>query len=160
MQIRRFEPGDKDALTALALRAFAPVYTGICSALPPYAVRAFYPQGWEAHERAQMAALCDDEATDLWMAVVNGAVAGYAGLRRHAEDRMGEVYVIGVDPDRQRQGIARALVDHALACFAEEGLAMAMIETGADPGHAPARKAYEAMGFDTWPAVRYLKALG
>jgi hypothetical protein len=36
---------------------------------------------------------------------------------------------------------------------------MVMVETGDDPGHMPARRAYEAVGFERWPVARYFKDL-
>jgi hypothetical protein len=35
----------------------------------------------------------------------------------------------------------------------------AMVETGGDPGHAPARRTYEAAGFHPFPVVKYFKKL-
>lgn len=43
--------------------------------------------------------------------------------------------------------------------FKKAGKAIAMVETGADPGHAPARRAYEAAGFRLLPVARYFKSL-
>jgi RimJ/RimL family protein N-acetyltransferase len=34
-----------------------------------------------------------------------------------------------------------------------------MVETGADPGHAPARAAYEKAGFELMPLARFFKKL-
>lgn len=36
---------------------------------------------------------------------------------------------------------------------------VAMIETGGDHGHAPARHVYEKAGFTPLPAVRFFKSL-
>jgi hypothetical protein len=33
----------------------------------------------------------------------------------------------------------------------------ATVGTGGDPGHAPARRTYEAAGFTPWPHVTYVK---
>jgi hypothetical protein len=38
-------------------------------------------------------------------------------------------------------------------------MAMVMVETGGDPGHAAARASYEAAGFERWPVARYFKSL-
>ena len=48
--------------------------------------------------------------------------------------------------------------------FAEDhirqaGMKMIMVETIGDRGHEPARKAYEAFGFEPWPVARYFKEL-
>ena len=36
---------------------------------------------------------------------------------------------------------------------------MALVGTGGDPGHAPARRAYEQAGFTALPIVNYVKKL-
>jgi hypothetical protein len=36
---------------------------------------------------------------------------------------------------------------------------IAAVGTGGDPGHAPARATYEALGFTLLPSARYLKLL-
>jgi hypothetical protein len=38
-------------------------------------------------------------------------------------------------------------------------MSIAMVETGGDPGHAPARAAYTATGFRLVPVARYFKDL-
>jgi hypothetical protein len=38
-------------------------------------------------------------------------------------------------------------------------MTVAMVETGGDPGHAPARDLYEQIGFTLLPIARYFKAL-
>lgn len=73
---------------------------------------------------------------------------------------MGEVDVPAVDPRYQRHGVGRALLEHSFARSRHAGMAMVMVETGDDGGHAPARLAYEAMGFECWPVARYFKDLG
>jgi hypothetical protein len=41
----------------------------------------------------------------------------------------------------------------------EAGMEVAMVETGGDWGHAPARAAYEKAGFRVLPLARYFKKL-
>lgn len=41
----------------------------------------------------------------------------------------------------------------------EAGMEVAMVETGADAGHEPARRTYEKAGFHPWPAVKFFKYL-
>lgn len=48
---------------------------------------------------------------------------------------------------------------HALEWFEGAGMSIAMVETGGDPGHAPARQAYEASGFRLVSVARYFKTL-
>ena len=67
--------------------------------------------------------------------------------------------MVAVDPDRQKRGVALALTNFALDEMKRRGMTMAMVETGADPGHAPARRTYEKAGFSPWPAVKFFKKL-
>lgn len=72
---------------------------------------------------------------------------------------MGEIHLIGVEPAAQRCGVARELCAVAMQWMRDAGMRAAMVETGGDPGHAPARAAYERMGFEALPVVRYFKPI-
>jgi ribosomal protein S18 acetylase RimI-like enzyme len=95
----------------------------------------------------------------VWVAVEGEQTAGFVAVRLLAADRIGEIYMIAVDPDFQRRGIATALTQHALDWFRTAGMTVAMVETGGDPGHAPARRAYESAGFRALPTVKYFRKL-
>ena len=97
--------------------------------------------------------------TSVWIARSEEKTVGYIGIRIHPEDMMGEIYIIAVDPDHQGRGAASMLMRFAFDEIKRAGMKMVMVETGGDPGHAPARRAYEAIGFERWPVARYFKQL-
>jgi GNAT superfamily N-acetyltransferase len=72
---------------------------------------------------------------------------------------LGEIYMIAVDPIHQRRGIGTGLAQCALDWMKGAGITAAMVETGGDPGHAPARRRYERIGFRELPIARYFKKL-
>jgi ribosomal protein S18 acetylase RimI-like enzyme len=72
---------------------------------------------------------------------------------------MGWIDIIGVDPDHQRQGIGSRLTELAIDHLRSRGMDIAVVETGGDPGHAPARAAYEAAGFTLLPVARFFRLL-
>jgi GNAT superfamily N-acetyltransferase len=74
-------------------------------------------------------------------------------------ERMGWINIIGVDPDHQRQGIGSRLTELAIDHLRSRGMDIAVVETGGDPGHAPARAAYEAAGFTLLPVARFFRLL-
>jgi ribosomal protein S18 acetylase RimI-like enzyme len=121
--------------------------------------RAFYRGDWKAAQAASVEAACSDADAHVWVATEASQTAGFVALKLHADDQMGEIYMIAVDPDFQRRGIASRLIDHSVRWFREAGMAIAMVETGGDPGHAPARQAYESSGFQNLPVARYFKTL-
>jgi ribosomal protein S18 acetylase RimI-like enzyme len=125
--------------------------------MDPEVYREHYPD-WRVTQSEAVEAACAE--TSVWVAVEDGAIAGFTALKLHEDDRMGEIYMIAVDPDFQRRGIARALTEHAMAQFLEAGMTTAMVETGRDPGHEPARRTYEAAGFRAFPSVRYFRKVG
>ena len=154
-----YTPDQRDAVVALALRAWAPVFPRTAAERPRFVYDAFYPDGWEARQAQDIGAMLEDGETTCWLIHRDGAIAALLGLRLHPEDRMGEVYVIAVDPAHQGQGIGRRLLDFADDWSRAAGMAMVMVETVGDSGHAPARRAYEAAGFERWPVARYVKRL-
>lgn len=52
-----------------------------------------------------------------------------------------------------------ALTEFALDWMKSAGMSIAMVETGGDPGHAPARHTYEKVGFKMFSVARYFKKL-
>lgn len=159
MAIAPYAPEHRAAVLALSLRAWAPVFPHVEQAVPDFVFANFYPKGWEERQLQDLGAFLDAEGQAVWLAWKGDALLGWVGLRTHAEDRMGEIYVLAVDPAAQRRGVAKALLNHGFAQLREAGLAMVMVETGDDPGHAPSRATYEQAGFERWPVARYFRPL-
>ena len=159
IEIRPFEAADKEAVVALSLRAWQPVFEKLQPAVPAYVYGAFYPDGWQARQAADVAALLEQEAGHVRVAVEGDTIVGWVGMRLHPEDQMGEIHILAVDPQAQRRGIATTLMQAAMAEMLAAGMAIVMVETGDDPGHAPSRATYEQAGFERWPVARYFRAL-
>ena len=154
-----YAPQQLEAVLEVTRAAWSPVFPLMQKDIPRYVFLAFYPKGWLKRQLADVEATCLDEETDIWGAMTDGTLSGFLGLRAHAEDSMGEIYIIAVDPAHQRRGVGAALMSFAFAWMRERGLAMAMVETGGDRGHAAARAAYESAGFERYPVARYFRKL-
>jgi GNAT superfamily N-acetyltransferase len=72
---------------------------------------------------------------------------------------MGVIEIIGVDPDYQRRGIGAQLTQFAIDHMKRQGMDIAVVETGGDLGHAPARALYGETGFTLLPIARYFRLL-
>jgi GNAT superfamily N-acetyltransferase len=157
--IRPARDADADAVVELALAAWAPVFDSIRVALGDELFERSYGGDWRAAQRAAVEHALTDEATHVWVREAEGGVAGFVAVILHAADRTGEIHMVAVAPEHQRQGHAIALTEWATAWIKDAGMLIAMVETGGDPGHAPARAVYEQAGYTLWPAARYFKAL-
>ncbi|MBD2060033.1 GNAT family N-acetyltransferase [Oculatella sp. FACHB-28] len=159
MQIEPYAPNQLDAVIQLSLRAWEPVFDSIQNALDAEVYRVFYPDSWRVSQQKAVEDVCAAEDTNVWVAIDADSTVGFVAVKLHSEDNMGEIYMIAVDPDFQSQGIGTALIEFALAWMKDAGMAIAMVETGGDPGHAPARYTYEKVGFRQLPIARYFKKL-
>ncbi|GGQ06257.1 mycothiol synthase [Streptomyces roseolilacinus] len=77
----------------------------------------------------------------------DGALVGFHWTKVHAEERLGEVYVLGIAPDAQGGGLGKALTAIGLRHLAAQGLPTAMLYVDAD--NTAALRVYEGMGFAT-----------
>ncbi|MFB2977362.1 GNAT family N-acetyltransferase [Microseira sp. BLCC-F43] len=158
----RIEPYNADQLDAvirLSLRAWTPVFDSIQKAMDADVYRAFYPDNWRVSQQKAVEGVCAADDTNVWVAIAADSTVGFVAVKLHSESSMGEIYMVAVDPDFQGQGIGSALIEFALDWMKDAGMSVAMVETGGDPGHAPARRTYEKRGFRLFPVARYFKKL-
>jgi GNAT superfamily N-acetyltransferase len=159
MQIEPYDNSQLDAIKSLSLRAWAPVFDSIEKAIDFEVYHSFYPDGWCVSQLHAVEEVCAAEDTKVWVAINSDSTVGFVAVKLHSQSSLGEIYMIAVDPDYQRRGIGSALIEFALDWMKAVGMSVAMVETGGDPGHAPARCTYEKMGFRLLPIARYFKKL-
>jgi mycothiol synthase len=121
--------------------------------------QAFYPDNWRISQQKAVEGACAAEDTNVWVALDTGSTVGFVAVKLDSESSMGEIYMVAVDPDYQGRGIGSTLIEFALAWMKDAGMSIAMVETGGDSGHAPARRTYEKLGFGLWSVARYFKKL-
>jgi GNAT superfamily N-acetyltransferase len=158
VQIRPFHRDDTADVVDLSLRAWEPVFESLEAVLGRTIFLRLHPD-WRADQRRAVEDVLTAEDVEVWVAASADGIAGFAATKRHAERLMGEVYMIAVDPRYQNKGVGARLMDFALDRLRDGGMTVAMVDTGGDPGHAPARHVYEKTGFTLLPVARYFKAL-
>lgn len=158
VELRLVGPGDVDRVVALALRAWAPVHASMAAVLGERLNTRIYPD-WAAEQERDVRAACADSQLEVTVAVDGADVLGFVAVLVDSADASGEIDMIAVDPDAQRRGVGGALTAHALERLRVAGCTLAVVATGGDPGHAPARALYEAAGFTALPLVRYYRTI-
>ncbi|MGW1882120.1 mycothiol synthase [Streptomyces sp. NPDC001970] len=131
--IRTFVPGQDDAAW-LAVNA---------------AAFAHHPEQGSITQRD-----LDDRKEEPWfepkgffLAERGGEIVGFHWTKVHAEEQLGEVYVIGIRPDAQGTGLGKALTSVGLRHLAAQGVPTAMLYVDAD--NPAALRVYEQLGFLT-----------
>jgi GNAT superfamily N-acetyltransferase len=160
MTIREAVAADHEAIVALSLRAWAPVFTSVNAVLGDELATRLHGEDWREHQTRAVRDTLAGQGNHGWVTEADGRITGFAVASiADLDRRVGEIAMLAVDPDAQGHGIGRALTDHATAWLREAGMRVAVIGTGGDPGHAPARAVYEQAGYRALPGVQYFKAL-
>lgn len=159
VRIRPFDTGDINDLVQLSLLAWEPVFTAWERILGPrlYPI-AIFPD-WRKSQADVVEKACRNEKLMTWVAEVEGKAVGFVAYELNDTSRVGEVYLLAVHPEYQNHGIGTALNLLALEKLKEGGMRVAVVGTGGDEGHAPARRSYEKAGYTGLPLVRYYKEL-
>jgi ribosomal protein S18 acetylase RimI-like enzyme len=159
LHIRPVCDDDVEALVQLSLLAWAPVFISFERILGPEIYPIIYPD-WRKIQREAVEKVCQDgEKTIVWVAQVDGVVVGFVAYEFHGKDKTGEVELLAVHPEYQNRGIGTELNEFALQKMKESGMKLAVVDTGGDESHAPARRSYEKAGYTALPLVRYYKDL-
>ncbi|MCQ9368919.1 mycothiol synthase [Brevibacterium sp. 91QC2O2] len=139
VEIRTFRPGDEADWRAVNNRAFD-----------------WHPeQGRQSAESyAARVAEPDFDPADVFFAVASageraGRIIGFHETKLHTDsplaERVGEVYVIGVDPDAGAHGVGRALTLAGMAHLRDRGADL--IELYVESDNDRALRLYESLGF-------------
>jgi mycothiol synthase len=84
------------------------------------------------------------------MAIENKRIIGFCWTKIHHDfvnqDPIGELYVLGVDPDSHAKGIGKSVATTALKYLSQKGLSRAMLYVDAD--NLQAMRFYLHLGFE------------
>ncbi|HZO87958.1 MAG TPA: GNAT family N-acetyltransferase [Chthonomonadaceae bacterium] len=157
--IRRMRNPDVEEIMQLSLLAWEPVFASFEQILGSEIYPIVYPD-WRGSQRKAIEDVCrEPENTLVWVAEREEQVVGFVAYELNHTEEKGEVQLLAVHPDHQNLGIGTALSDFALQKMIEAGMKLAIVRTGGDPSHAPARRAYEKSGYTGIPSVIYFKKL-
>jgi ribosomal protein S18 acetylase RimI-like enzyme len=159
IHIRPASNEDIEDVVQLSLLAWAPVFSSFEQVLGPEIYTLIYPD-WRRQQKETVELVCShSERSIVWVAELDGMVIGFVAYKLNMEDKTGEIELLAVHPEYQNRGIGTELNNFALGKLQESGMKLAVVSTGGDPGHAPARRSYEKAGFTPLLLVRYYKAL-
>lgn len=156
--IRQMRDDEVTIVQEFTVRAFIPVFESFANILGAQIFARLYPD-WRKVQADLVVTFQNDETMTNWVADVEGRLAALMTTKLNEETETGEVVFLLVDPEYQNRGIGTQLNFFALDLFREGGMKLAAVSTGGDISHAPARHAYEKVGYIGIPSVYYVQSL-
>ncbi len=115
---------------------------------------------WQERKKKQNHDLFSEHPEWIWVLEQNSKLIGFVTFKINFDRGLGIIDNNGVLPEFAGKGFGKFMYRHVLDYFRKQGLKVAMVETGLDDPHIPARKAYEGVGFDrSTPVVYYWQDL-
>jgi len=160
MVIRPARAEDIPAVCELAELAWQPVYAEFRRRLGDRLDSRLRPQV-KGLKEAQVRQAFEQRPDSMIVTEIGGRIAAFATFYVvEPEKRIGEIGNNAVHPDFQGRGIARKQYERIFEELRRLGMEYVRVTTGLDDAHAPARRAYEAVGFDRQlPVVTYYREL-
>ena len=156
---RPIRDNDLEALEELAALAWEPVFVSVRTVLGPEIDAVLHPD-WRQRQREEVRCYCaQTPGAVVLIAEVDGTVAGFIAYELNHETQRGVVDLLAVHPDYQNEGIGTELNRIVLERMRQAGMRIAIVGTGGDPGHAPARRTYEKAGYTLFPIAHYYQVL-
>lgn len=148
-----YEPRHEADVVELSLASWAPVFSSMREAVGHSMFHRLFGPDWREYQASDVRRALS--AYLVSVAVVDDRIAGFCAVDLPDDATHGEIYMLAVAPDSQGDGVGMALTEHAVGQIRDAGRELAVVNTGGDPGHAPARGLYEAAGFTAMPGVSY-----
>ncbi len=155
---RPMQDDDLEKIVALSVVAWEPVFVSFENVLGTAIFMRIYPD-WRVDQAKAVEDVCRSPENTVWVADRDGAIGGFIAYSLDTTKLVGEIVMLAVHPDHQNRGVGAALNDLALSQMRDAGMTLAVVNTGGDPGHAPARRSYEKAGFTGLPLVHYCQVL-
>jgi ribosomal protein S18 acetylase RimI-like enzyme len=156
--IRECREDDLETLQAFTVVAFEPIFASFATILGAELYKLVYPD-WKSLQKNLVLSLYNNEKMNVWVADVENKPVGLIAYQLQEEDKTGVIEFLVVDPEYQNEGVGKRLNEFVLGKMKDAGMQTALVGTGGDESHAPARRAYEKSGFIALPSVWYFKRL-
>lgn len=158
--IRPFRPEDLPAMQEVRRAAFRPVFQSFRDIVGDEIFLLALAQS-DSEQAQLLEDLCSAGSDhQVLVATIGEAVVGFVSFSINVAKRTGEIGLNAVHPDYASRGIGTDMYAYAMARMKECGAELATVSTGGDPSHAPARRAYEKVGFGpALPSVCLYKIL-
>lgn len=146
----RFLPAraeDAGRLQAIRQAAFAPIFASFRNLLGDEIYDIAQRREDEAQGQLLSSLIAGEPGWTLSMALLGSDIVGFVAVHVNTTTLVGEIGLNAVDPAHAGRGLGSSMYQFALDQLTQAGMKVAVVSTGGDPSHAPARRAYQKVGF-------------
>jgi predicted N-acetyltransferase YhbS len=157
--IRPYTSDDLEKIATIADRAWRDIYTMFRSTYGDELFSLMVADD-KTSKGEQVRAHCRQYPDWALVCEKDGRLIGFITFSLDDIKKIGRLGNNAVDPECGLKGIGQQLYAATLDYFKAKGMRFAQVQTGLDPAHAPARRAYQRAGFDiSHEDVTYFKKL-
>lgn len=142
---------DLPRLDEIVVTCYTPIHDSYVSILGQdvyQGLRRNPDQDWRVEKIARVRKTYQEHPGCFWVVEDAGTVFGFVSFAYFPEQSRVWIEENGVIPARRGQGWATFMLRHVLAHARRLGMRFASVEVDLDDVHLPARRAYQAVGFD------------
>jgi len=144
--IRPMAAHDIERIVDIAELAWRPIYEHFCELQERALGTVARPANIE-RKRKEVRAFAERHPEWVLVTELDGEVVGFLTFTLDQESKIGEIGNNAIHPAYHNRGLGSAQYRKALEVFRQAGMRFAAVTTGLDNAHAPARRAYERVGF-------------
>jgi GNAT superfamily N-acetyltransferase len=157
--IRPAKDDDLENIKQIAIEAWGSIYESFRNAMGDEIFSAIYSD-WQADKSAQVIGHYTSYPECTLVTGCNDQIVGFITYNLFERKKLGIIGNNAIHPKYQGKGLGTKQYQRVLEIFKEKGMLYAEVTTGLDEAYAPARVAYEKVGFKpVFSSIRYCKKL-
>ena len=158
--LRPYTINDIDTLQEVRRAAFAPIFQSFREIVGPEIAAVAFARADE-EQADYLRKICgSDSDHHVFVAAIGAQIVGFVSWSTDETSRVGEIGLNAAHPDHSNRGLGQKMYEYALSEMRRGGMLVATVGTGGDASHAPARRAYQKVGFQVWiPSIQMYRRL-
>lgn len=157
--IRPAKDNDLEKIMKIAVAAWEPIYASFRKLAGDEIFEGIHSQ-WRKEKADQVSNHYKHYPETTLVTEYHDEVIGFITYNLFLPKKLGVIGNNAIKPEFQSRGFGTKQYEKVLEIFKENGMIFAEVTTGLDEAHAPARTAYEKVGFKQGiPSVRYYRKL-
>jgi len=149
--LRRAQDSDLPSLNEIVVICYTPIHDSYVQIVGEECARGLRhnPEvDWTVEKTNRVRKAYENQPDGVWVLEQGGVVFGFVTFTVQRECNRAWIEENGVLPEHRGHGWATFMLRHVLQHLRREGIRFVSVEVDLDDVHQPARRAYQAVGFD------------